>query len=261
MRAGQQHDRRHASCRRPLARHGLAAVLAASSASFSHAALAQAEPSTPAQVDEPAAPPPPPRVLHAEHGFVLGARLAYSWPVGALGTPGDGLGSYISDLETAAVPLAVDAGYLLRRWFYLGGSIAWAPGIGPNTPGPCESPGVHCFRQDVQALVDARLFFAPEAHVTGWLSVDAGWELATFASSVGGSTTTATFSGPVLFDGRIGFEVRSAPVAIGPYFGVAVGEFVTHGISPSPSPPRPTWIGTASHEWVSVGLKGTYGPW
>jgi hypothetical protein len=190
-------------------------------------------------------------------GAQLGVRVGYSLPVGPLGTQADGLGSDISDQETAAVPLAIDGGYLLRRWLYLGGSFAWAPGIGPNTPGPCQSAGVHCFRQDAQLLVDARVYTAPDARVTGWVSVDVGWELATFATSVGGSTVTATYSGPILLDGRIGFEVRSRPIAVAPYLGVAVGEFVTRGLHPSP--PVPTWIGTANHEWITLGLRGSYG--
>jgi hypothetical protein len=192
-------------------------------------------------------------------GVQLGARLACSWPMGSFGSPAEGLASTISDQETAVVPVAVDAGYLLLRWFYLGGSLAWAPGIAPNTRGTCESSGVHCFRQDVQLLVDARLYMAPDARVTGWVSVDFGWELATFSSSVGSSTLTATYSGPVLLDGRIGFEVRAGSIAIAPYLGVAVGEFVTRGLNPSP--PVPTWIGTTNHEWITLGLRGTYGPW
>jgi hypothetical protein len=217
-----------------------------------------AEP-TPANVEENAAPPAPP-APRPTSGVQLGARLGYSLPVGPFGTQADGLGSDISDQLTAVVPLAIDAGYIVGRWLYLGSSIAWAPGIAPNTPGPCQTFGVGCFRQDVQVLLDARVYMTPDARVTGWVSVDAGWELATFATTVGSSTVTATYSGPILFDGRIGFEVRSQAVAVAPYLGVAVGEFLTHGLDPSAAP-VPTWIGTAAHEWITLGLRGTYGPW
>jgi hypothetical protein len=53
--------------------------------------------------------------------------------------------------------------------------------------------------------------------------------------------------------------VRSRPIAIAPYLGVAFGEYVTRGVDPA-SPPVPVWIGTALHEWVTLGIRGTYGP-
>jgi hypothetical protein len=34
---------------------------------------------------------------------------------------------------------------------------------------------------------------------------------------------------------------------------------VTHGVDPS-APPTATWIGATPHEWVTLGLRGTYGP-
>jgi hypothetical protein len=218
-----------------------------------------AEPARPEGEERAAVPPAVPAPRPAS-GVQLGARLGYSLPVGPFGTQADRLGSDISDQLTAVVPLAIDAGYLVRPWLYLGGSIAWAPGIAPNTPGPCQTSDVRCFRQDVQVLLDARVYMAPDARVTGWVSIDAGWELATFATTVGSSTVTATYSGPVLFDARLGFEVRSQTIAVAPYLGVAVGEFLTHGLDPS-SPPVPTWIGTVAHEWITLGLRGTYGPW
>lgn len=227
-------------------------------------ALAFADPVTSSEATSPPPPPAPPAPAppaaptRLSHPFQLGLRLGYSLPIGPLGTQADGLGSDISDLQTAAVPIAFDAGRLVRPWFYLGGSIAWAPGTGPSSTGStCASSGVHCFRQDLQLLADARVYLAPEARVTGWMSVDAGWELATFATSVQGTTITSTYSGPIFVDGRIGFEAPVGAMTIAPYLGVAVGEFVTRGLNPA-STPVTTWIATANHEWVTLGVRGSY---
>jgi hypothetical protein len=219
-------------------------------------ALAQSAAPAPEGANPAQPPTPVPPVFHRVQ---LGLGLGYSLPIGPLGTQADRLGSDISDLETAAVPIAIDAGYFARRWLYLGGSLVWGPGSGPHSTGStCTTPGVHCFRQDAQLLAEARVYMTPAAPTRAWVSVDVGWELATFATSVGASTLTSTYSGPILFDGRLGFEGPVGPLTIAPYLGVAVGEFVTRGLNPS-SAPVGTWIATANHEWVTVGVRLAYG--
>ena len=227
----------------------LAIALAAAPVSSS-----SAQPESPSEdVAPPAAPSPP------SHGLELGAGLGYSLPIGPLGVASEGLGTHISNLETAAVPLSLEAGYLFSGWLFVGGTLSWGPAVAPNNPGPCRGAGVSCFDQDIQALAVARLYFDPRAHTTGWLGVAVGWEAATFATSASGTTRKATYTGPVMADLRLGFEVRSRPIAIAPYLGVAFGEYVTRGVDPA-SPPVPVWIGTALHEWVTLGIRGTYGP-
>jgi hypothetical protein len=91
--------------------------------------------------------------------------------------------------------------------------------------------------------------------------VGAGWELAAFSQSVQGHSATATLTGPVFPDFELGFDVRRGARGIGPYVGMSLAEFVTHGQSPADTP-VPTWIDNPSvHMWFTLGLRGAYGPW
>lgn len=204
--------------------------------------------------------PPPTRFIPmpvAAPGLQLGAHLGFAWPTGRLSAGN----TYLSDLETGIVPVGLDVGYRFSPRLYLGGTLEWSPGVAPNAQSTC--PGsASCFRQEAQLRVDARLYLKPEARTSWWLGAGAGYEIASFAQSFQGSTVTATFTGPVLFDARIGFDTRGQPRGVwslGPYFGVSWAEFVTEGVNPAAAPVS---LGSPSiHTWITLGLRGTYGPW
>jgi hypothetical protein len=197
--------------------------------------------------------------MPAERGLQLGARLGYALPVGAVAND-PSLSTSMNRLETASVPIGIDVGFRLSPRVYVGGTFAWGPGIAPNTPGNCPA-NASCFRQDAQLRAEARFYLAPERRVGWWMSVGAGWELAAFSQSAQGSSATATLTGPVFPDLELGFDVRREARGIGPYVGLSLAEFVTHGQSPAETP-VPTWIGSPSvHMWFVLGLRGAYGPW
>jgi hypothetical protein len=208
--------------------------------------------------------PPPtfpstPSPMPVDRGFQLGARLGYALPTGRLDSNS---GTPVSSLETAIVPIGIDAGYRVSRYVYLGGTFAWAPGVAPNQTGnPCQQPGVSCFRQDAQLRGEARFYFAPYAKTGGWFGLGMGWEIASFAHSVGSSTTTGTRTGPVLPDMQLGFDIRRGATAVGLYLGVSVAMYLTEGLNP-PYQPEATWIDDrAVHTWITLGMRGSYGPW
>jgi hypothetical protein len=197
--------------------------------------------------------------MPAERGLQLGARLGYSLPAGNL-SGASSLDTPMSHLETASVPIGIDAGYRLSPRVYLGGTFAWGAGIAPNSKGTCPS-NASCFRQDAQLRAEARFYFAPERRVSWWASVGTGWEIAAFSQSAQGQGVTATLTGPVLADFELGFDSRREARAIGMYVGLSLAEFLTHGQSPAEAP-VPTWIDHPSpHVWFTLGLRGAYGPW
>lgn len=197
--------------------------------------------------------------MPAQQGLQLGARVGYALPNGQLSNSSS-LSTSMSDLESGSVPVGIDVGYRLSRGVYLGGTLVWGAGVSPNSPGTCPA-NASCFRQDAQLRAEARFYFAPQRRVTGWASVGAGWEVAAFSQSAGGNGATATLTGPVLADLELGFDVRHGALAIGPYFGLSIAEFLTHGQSPAPAA-VPTWITDPSlHGWFTLGLRGAYGPW
>jgi hypothetical protein len=194
-----------------------------------------------------------------ESGLQLGARIGYSLPEGAL-SAGSAASTNLSDLETATVPLGIDAGYRFSHLIYLGGTLAWAPGIAPNNPATCPAEGASCFRQDAQLRVEARLYFDPGKSVNWWAAFGTGWEVAAFSETERSRTVTATFTGPVLADLQIGFDSKSQP-AIGPYFGLTIAEFLTEGINPAFAPVSTSIQDPGIHAWFTFGLHGSYGPW
>jgi len=217
---------------------------------------------TESDVPPPTPPPDRPSPMPVPRGLQLGARIGYALPTGRFGGDASNASGSISDVETAIVPLGVDAGYRLTPHLYVGGTAVWAPGTAPHEAGnPCVQPGVSCFRQDAQLRGEARFYFAPDAKVGGWLSVGAGWEVASFAQSVGSSTITATRTGPILPDMQLGFDIRRGATAVGFYFGVSLAMYVTQGVDPS-STPVATWFEEhAVHSWITLGMRGSYGPW
>ena len=206
--------------------------------------------------------PAPPSPMPVSRGLQLGARLGYALPTGHMGGSAQVPSSSISDLETAIIPIGIDAGMRLSPGVYVGGTAVWAPGLAPNQTGnTCQAQGVSCFRQDAQLRGEARFYFAPQAKTGGWFALGAGWEIASFAQTVGSSTTTALRTGPILPDMQLGFDIRRSAVAVGLYLGVSVAMFVTQGLDPSPQP-VPTWIDDHSvHTWITWGVRGSYGPW
>jgi hypothetical protein len=171
-----------------------------------------------------------------------------------------GLSSRLNDLETATVPIAIDAGYRFSGAHYLGGTIVWGPGIAPNAGATCP-PQYSCFRQDAQVRFEARQYLDPSARWGWWLGAGVGWEVATFSQSRDGASVTRTFTGPVFANLDLGVDARRDLPAIGPYLGVAVAEFVSQGLNPS-STPVSTWIPSPGlHAWITLGLRGSWGPW
>jgi hypothetical protein len=185
-------------------------------------------------------------------------RISYAVPMGPIEN-GRSV-THLSDLETASVPIGIDAGYRFNKRVYVGGTLAWGAGVSPNSHSTC--PGADsCFRQNAELLVDARFYLAPEAKSGWWLAFGAGWEVAAFSEGNAATTVTTTLTGPVLANFQLGLDVRNGLFDLGPYLGLAIGEFLSQGTNPSATPVS-TWIPNPGvHGWLSLGVRGSYGPW
>jgi hypothetical protein len=68
-------------------------------------------------------------------------------------------------------------------------------------------------------------------------------------------------TGPILPDVQLGFDIRQGATAVGFYFGVSLAMYLTQGVDPS-STPVATWFDEhAVHSWITLGMRGSYGPW
>jgi hypothetical protein len=216
----------------------------------------------PATAASPPDAAPLPDAARPQRGWQLGGRLGYALPVGPLSSASTGsLSTRLSDLETASVPIAIEGGYRFSRASYLGGTIAWGAGIKPNSGGTCPKND-SCFRQDMQARLEGRLYLDPRARTGWWAAAGVGWEVATFSQSSGALSSTRTFSGPVLLDVELGVDARHDWPAIGPYLGVTFAEFLSQGLHPASADAGGTWIPSPGvHGWVTLGLRGVWGPY
>jgi len=223
------------------------------------ACLSGAVPGVSRADDPPRAPDSPAQDLRQPvAGLQFGARIGYALPTGML-SHGSALQTHLSDLETASVPLGIDAGYRFSPRFYLGGTLAWGPGISPNSGHTCPG-GDSCFRQNAELRFDARVYLTPETPAGWWVAFGAGWEVAAFSQSYRGAGVTSTLTGPVFADFQLGRDWGRGPVVIGPYLGLSLAEYVTEGVNPAVSPVS-TWISDPSlHTWITLGLRGSYGP-
>jgi hypothetical protein len=60
---------------------------------------------------------------------------------------------------------------------------------------------------------------------------------------------------------QLGFDIRGGATAVGFYFGVSLAMYLTQGVDPS-STPVATWFDEhAVHSWITLGMRGSYGPW
>lgn len=55
--------------------------------------------------------------------------------------------------------------------------------------------------------------------------------------------------------------VRWRALAIGPFVGVSFAEYVVHSLDPAPPGATSAVDGRSVHEWFTLGIHGTYGPW
>ena len=212
--------------------------------------------SSAARADTLASPALSPAPPGASRGVELGARVGYAFPMGTL-TGGSG-SAPLDQMETGAVPLSVDAGYRLTPRTYLGGVFTWAPGTQPGN-GPCPSTD-SCSAQSFQIRGDARTYLGGTRYGAGWASAGLGWEVATFGERGSSQSITSTLTGPLL-DLELGYEGRPGGFTIGPYVGATMGVYVTQGIDPAAGPFSTAIHDAAPHEWVTVGLRGGFGPW
>jgi hypothetical protein len=193
--------------------------------------------------------------LAASSGPELGVRLGLAHPGGMVGGGATPTTPYVGEVAQTWLPVAVDGGYRISPGAYVGATLQWGAVVG-DSDGFCEACG---FRYDFQAKADLRVYPFPTHTLSPWVSLGAGWEVLHLAWS-DPTSPTATYQGPVLGSLEIGLDVRSRAIAVGPYFGFELAEFVARSLHPAPAG-EPSIDAHAVHEWFTIGVRGSYGPW
>jgi hypothetical protein len=191
---------------------------------------------------------------------LLGVRIGIAYPSGSVGAGSPATTPAVGDVATTWLPIGIDAGYRLWPSAYLGGTLEWGPtvGLGNGLCGACD------VGYDLQVRAEVRFYMlpsrAPYPTLDPWLSFGFGWEVLHAALGFGSVSDGATYDGPILGNLQIGLDVRSHAIAVGPYFGLSLAEFVRHSLDPAPPGETSSIDGRVVHEWFTLGLRGTYGP-
>ena len=200
-----------------------------------------------ARADEPDSKAPSTPTLE------VGARTGASIPVGSAIR-----GASLGDAIDAQVPIQLDLGVRLMPNLFVGAYGSY----GLVFPADKACGGASCSGSDVRVGVQAHYHFRPEHTLDPWLGVGAGYEWLTLRESQDGVDRSATLRGFELVNLQAGLDYRVGHFGIGPFAGFSVGQFdkldesiTARGITRDASVDVPN---TALHEWVTVGLRGTF---
>lgn len=225
----------------------------------------QLAPAAPADADVSSSAGP--RSIEAR--FEAGVRLGYAAPGGSY-AQGYAMGSSASDLALGGTkggfPLVVDLGARLNKYVFVGGFAQYALlATSCLTPNPGYS--VSCSGHDVRGGVEVLVHTRPRTGIDPWLGLGLGHEWLTADTKASGSgvsaTQRATFDGWDFLDLMAGIDFRtSSGMGIGPYLEVASGSFDTLNSSlsggGSGSSSSGGISGQASHQWLTLGVHGTF---
>jgi len=194
------------------------------------------------------------RAMPASHGLELGVHVGLAHPGGAVGAGSAATTPNVADIAPTWFPIGLEGGYRFWPTVYVGATLEWGPTTGSGPCGACSEA------DDLQAHGEVRLYAAPRSTFDPWLSFGFGWEVLHLSLGQGSTGASASYDGPVLLAVALGLDVRSRAFAVGPFFGFSMGEYASHSLSPAP-PGEPSVGGHALHEWFTLGVRGTYGPW
>jgi hypothetical protein len=190
-----------------------------------------------------------------DRGVEIALHAGYAVPQGHIDST-----FALSDFVSSWLRLGVDAGYRFGRRWYAGGAFVWGPSANADADYECKAPGVSCSRHEWQLLAQARCFPWPDEFVGPWVGLGFGWDVATLTIDGPGGSGSGTYSGPIFLDAQLGADVRRRAFAVGPFVGVSLGKFVRRSLDPTPMGFSSSWKTAELHEWLTIGVRGSYGP-
>lgn len=209
--------------------------------------------------DAPRATPFVPPTVH----FELGARLGYMVGAGSYASgmqltaasPSVGLGG-----TTGGFPIVADLGVRIGTHVFFGGFAQYG-----DMSTSCFSPGnltVSCSAHDVRAGLELQLHAQPRGGIDPWAGFAIGHDWLTTKAAGSDSSSDVvqyTFDGWDLADLMVGVDFRSAGgLGVGPYFEFTSGSFGNVSGGTPGSSGSLSISSTASHQWFSVGVRGTF---
>jgi hypothetical protein len=181
----------------------------------------------------------------------LYASLGGSLPLGDLEQ-----GAAESAAYSVALPVEVGAGYTFDNEIFVGGALSYAHAFVPGSSCPMAS----CSGRDLRiaAVAQKHVTITDDEPLTPWVDAGLGWEFAHTSYEASGVSTDQTVRGPFV---RLGigadYDLGDGRT-IAPFLELELGRYghasgSSGGMDFSADIPQ-----TAFHEWITVGVRGTY---
>jgi hypothetical protein len=219
---------------------GLAVFSASLSAFAQDPAPAAAPAAEPAAEATPAATSTAGGEGYADKKIRLGLRLGYALP---LGSSADGV--KMSDELSGQIPIWIDAGYMVTPNILVGlyGQYGFV-----QTKSSCTG----CSAHDLRFGVQGQYHLSPTESADPWLGLGIGYE--SLGLSQGGEDGSLKGFEFLNLQGGADFKVADA-LAVGPFLSFSLGKYSSATVNGvSGDIPQ-----TATHEWLTLGVKGTFG--
>ena len=189
-------------------------------------------------------------------GVEIGLRLGYGIPLGTAYKVGD-VESKMSDNTKGRIPIRLDAGYRINPNFYVGAYFAYGIVMinKDKTPG-CSQ--VDCSASSIDFGIMGAYHIMPDASFDPWVGVGFGLENVT--SKI--ASTSSTIKGLTFLDLQVGGDYKvNNNLGIGPFVSFALGQYSSVSSDAGSVTIGDNGSAKAMHEWLTIGIKGSYGIW
>jgi len=190
-------------------------------------------------------------------GFGVSLRLAYGVPAGMTT---DAAGDDLSRVLSGSLPIQLDLGYRFTPHVSVAVFGQYGFGFtGSDLDSVCASTGVNCSGRVVRAGVEGFWHFMPGNHVDPWLGLGLGYEWMTVTAEQGGVSADFSAHGWEFLNLQVGADwLVARSFGLGPFLQVSFSQYGTQEASQGGQSQSQDIQNTAVHEWVQIGLRGTF---
>jgi outer membrane protein W len=190
----------------------------------------------------------------------IGLRLGYALPLGkATDTPSGELNKVVSGM----IPIWLDLGYMVTPNIMIGlyaqyGLVMIKSADTATDPG-CPS-GADCSGNDIRIGLQGQYHISPAASLDPWVGLGIGYEMLNYKVSANGQEGKFGVKGLEFANIQGGADFKLADsFTVGPFLSFSLGQFSSQSADPEPPGFNSSIDKTAMHEWLTLGVKGTFG--
>ena len=212
----------------------------------------------PAYTYEPLPKPP----ALGRRGFQMAVRSGISFPIGSFrdhGDPGAVGGSPdATELVGPQIPLTLDIGAKVTKWFFVGGYVSLGAGLAAgDLSRSCDTLRLDCRSLTFRVGAQVSYAIAPDDWINPWLGYGLGYS----SVSVGDDGAEVTYRGFDFGHFMAGLDFRlSRTFGLGPFVDFTVGKYASRTIETSAGRIDGDISGRSFHYWLTIGPRLTIMP-